>query len=82
MPLFMDVHHSRVGSASTTSPRRTRQTWQAGRPRRAVPALLGRRGRGRDLLPGRRSRRGGRNTVHREAHGLVADEIYPVQEGV
>ena len=22
------------------------------------------------------------NTVHREAHGLVADEIYPVQEGV
>jgi hypothetical protein len=22
------------------------------------------------------------NTVHREAHGLVADEIYPVLEGV
>lgn len=22
------------------------------------------------------------NTVHREAHGLVADEIFPVQEGV
>lgn len=22
------------------------------------------------------------NTVHRDAHGLVADEIYPVQEGV
>ena len=22
------------------------------------------------------------NTVHREAHGLVADEIYPVSEGV
>jgi hypothetical protein len=22
------------------------------------------------------------NTVHREAHGLVADEIYTVQEGV
>ena len=22
------------------------------------------------------------NTVHREAHGLVADEIYPVTEGV
>jgi hypothetical protein len=22
------------------------------------------------------------NTVHREAHGLVADEIYPVQEGI
>jgi len=22
------------------------------------------------------------NTVHREAHGLVAEEIYPVQEGV
>ena len=21
------------------------------------------------------------NTVHREAHGLVADEIYPVKEG-
>jgi hypothetical protein len=21
-------------------------------------------------------------TVHREAHGLLADEIYPVQEGV
>jgi hypothetical protein len=21
------------------------------------------------------------NTVHREAHGLVADEIYPVSEG-
>jgi hypothetical protein len=21
------------------------------------------------------------NRVHREAHGLVADEIYPVQEG-
>jgi hypothetical protein len=22
------------------------------------------------------------NTVHRDAHGLVADEIYPVKEGV
>lgn len=22
------------------------------------------------------------NTVHRDSHGLVADEIYPVQEGV
>lgn len=22
------------------------------------------------------------NTVHREAHGLVADEIYPVSEGI
>jgi hypothetical protein len=22
------------------------------------------------------------NTVHREAHGLVADEIYPVAEGI
>jgi hypothetical protein len=22
------------------------------------------------------------STVHREAHGLVADEVYPVQEGV
>ena len=21
------------------------------------------------------------NTVHREAHGLIADEIYPVSEG-
>jgi hypothetical protein len=21
------------------------------------------------------------NTVHREAHGLVADEVYPVKEG-
>jgi len=21
------------------------------------------------------------NTVHRQAHGLVADEVYPVQEG-
>jgi len=25
---------------------------------------------------------GAANTVHREAHGLVADEIYQVQEGV
>ena len=25
---------------------------------------------------------GAANTVHREAHGLVADEIYAVQEGV
>ena len=24
---------------------------------------------------------GAANTVHREAHGLVADEIYPVKEG-
>ena len=24
---------------------------------------------------------GAANTVHREAHGLVADEIYPVTEG-
>jgi hypothetical protein len=22
------------------------------------------------------------NTVHRKAHGLVADEIFPVQEGI
>jgi hypothetical protein len=42
----------------------------------AVPELAG-----PDLLPGRGARRRGRRAVHREAHGLVADEIHPVAEG-
>ena len=47
------------------------------------PALLGRRGRRQDLLPGGRPRRRGaaKTTVHRAAHGLVADAIYRVTEG-
>ena len=64
-----------------TSQEPTRLTCGAGGARRQLPALLGGRVGGEDLLPRRRP--GRRVGQHRapEAHGLVADEIYPVLEG-
>jgi hypothetical protein len=61
-------------------------------PGRRVQAVLGRREGREDLLPGRSARRRQRlclveapdadsaHAVHRDAHGLVADEIYEVSE--
>ena len=66
---------------------RRRQGRPRGRPqdpgqvRREVPALLGRRAGRQGLLPGGGAPAEAAATVHREAHGLVADKIYPVQEG-
>jgi len=41
----------------------------------------GRTSRRQGVRPGRGARRRGGGAVHREAHGLVAARIYPVEEG-
>ncbi len=47
-----------------------------------LPALLGRRGKGQIFCLVEAPDVEAANTVHREAHGLVADAVYRVQEGV
>ena len=82
MPLYMDVHPWRVESAPTASQRPTQKpTWP---PRKKY---------GVDYKRYWVDEKAGKifclveapdaeaNTVHREAHGLVADEIYEVQQG-
>ena len=82
MALFMDVHHmDDAVTIDAVAGAHAADLATQGELRRALPAVLGRRGARQDLLPGRRADADAANTVHREAHGLVADEIYPVIEG-
>ena len=82
MPLFMDVHN--LGGPVTLRRRGQgprRRPADAGRVRRALPALLGRRGAGQIFCLVDAPSAEAATTVHREAHGLLADEIYEVAEG-
>ena len=82
MPLFMDVHTSRRSPLDDVAKAHLADLQDAGRARRELPALLGRRGpAARSSAWSRRRTADAADTVHREAHGLVADEIYQVQEG-
>ena len=83
MPLYMDVHTIDGGvSAADVEKAHLGRPGDAGHARRALPALLGRRVARQGLLPGRGAvRRRPPTTVHREAHGLVADDVFQVQEG-
>jgi hypothetical protein len=49
--------------------------------RRRLPAVLGGRANGKIFCIIDAPDPEAANRVHREAHGLVADEIYPVAEG-
>ena len=82
MTLYMDVHDSLPEgttaadvAAAHTQDRRCREV------RRELPQVLGRRGRRQGLVPGQAPDPLTAATVHREAHGLVADRIFPVVEG-
>ena len=81
MPLYMDVHTSTAPSASTTWPR---PTWPTCRSRASTTCSYLRywvdEEQGRSL-PRRVALARRAKTVHREAHGLVAEEVYEVQEG-
>ena len=73
---------SRAGCRRTTSPRRTRRTSRPRLPRGAATSATGwTRRRVRSSASSRRPTPRPPPTVHREAHGLVADEIYAVTEG-
>ena len=76
MPLFMDVHNLDGGvSADRRRQRPPGRPADPGQARRELRPLLGRRGAGQDLLPRRGAPAEAADTVHREAHGLVADAI-------
>ena len=73
MPLFMDVHNMEGGVAAEDVAKAhmadVQEQDQHGVKYRKIFCLVD--------APDAESA----NTVHREAHGLVADEIYPVSEG-
>ena len=83
MPLYMDVHHlGEPVSVDDVAKAHLADLQHQEQVRREVPALLGRRGRtARSSAWSRRRHPDAANTVHREAHGLVADEVHRVQEG-
>ncbi len=69
-------HRGRDGAGRRPGAR-SRRPADAGPVRRGLPEVLGRRGQGPGLLPGRRPERRRARAVHQEAHGLVADTIHP-----
>ena len=82
MPLFMDMHSLDGGVAiGDVAKAHMADLQDAGESRRSVPALLGGRAEGKIFCLVGAPSADAANTVHREAHGLVADEIYAVPEG-
>ena len=83
MPLFMDIHHM-DGGVSIDDVAKAHQADLARQGDEDVQYLrywvAGEQGKIFCLVDAPDAEAA--NTVHREAHGLVADEIYPVQEGV
>jgi len=83
MPLFMDIHHM-DGGVSVDDVAKAHQADLARQADEDVQYLrywvAGEQGKIFCLVDAPDAEAA--NTVHREAHGLVADEIYPVQEGV
>jgi hypothetical protein len=77
----MDIHEIAGGVAMDDVAKAHVADLQNRALRRAVPEVLGRRTRGACLLPRRGSVTGRAAEVHRQAHGLVAEHIYRVQEG-
>ena len=82
MPLFMDVHTIEGGVAAGRRRRRARgRPGDPGRVRRELPAATGwTRTAGKIFCLVDAPDAEAANAVHREAHGLVADELYPVSE--
>jgi hypothetical protein len=81
MPKFIDVHGGRVASRWATLPRLTPLMSNPGPVRRQVPRYWVSEGEGKIFCLTNAPDAKTAARVHREAHGLVADEIYEVQEG-
>ena len=82
MPLFMDVHNIDGGvTAADVAGAHEADLATQGRARRQLPDATGStRQAGKIFCLVEAPDAEAANTVHREAHGLVADEIYPVSE--
>ena len=82
MPLFMDVHHM-DGGVSLDDVKQAHQADLATQEGRDVNYLRywvdEKNGKIFCLVDAPSA--DAANSVHRDAHGLVADDIYPVQEG-
>ena len=81
MPLYLDVHNKIEGLTRRRRPTPTRRTSGSAQVRRQLPPVLVRRGHRQGVLPGRGPSKEAAAAVHREAHGVVADEIIEVKEG-
>jgi len=81
MPLFMDVHS--LGSASAEDVAHAHAADLATQDAHGVQYLRYwvNEDQGKVFCLVEAPDAEAANTVHREAHGLVADEIYPVSEG-
>jgi hypothetical protein len=82
MPLFMDVHHmdGEVGVADVAQAHRADLRTQADYDVSYLRYWVD-EGNGKIFCLVEAPTSEAAATVHREAHGLVADEIYQVQEG-
>ena len=82
MPLFMDVHHLGDGVAmdDVAKAHQADLATQAGHDVRYLRYWVD-EAAGQIFCLVEAPDAGAANLVHREAHGLVADEIYQVQEG-
>jgi hypothetical protein len=82
MPLFMDVHHIK-GGVSVTDVAKAHMEDVKSQEKYGVNYLRYwvAEGSGRIFCLVDAPDADAANTVHREAHGLVADAIYEVQEG-
>ena len=82
MPLFMDVHHMEGGvSVEDVAKAHAADVEKQGEHGVDYPAYWVNETTGRIFCLVEAPDAETANTVHREAHGLVADEIYEVKEG-
>lgn len=82
MPLFMDVHHMEGGvTADDVAKAHAADVEKQGDHGVNFMKYWVAEGEGKIFCLVDAPDAEAANRVHREAHGLVADEIYPVQEG-
>lgn len=83
MPLFMDVHHLE-GGVTINDVTQAHQADLATQSAHDVQYLRYwvNEGNGKIFCLVDAPNADAANAVHRQAHGLVADEIYPVKEGI
>jgi hypothetical protein len=82
MPLYMDVHHIDGGvSVDDVAKAHMADVQHQGKHDVHYLRYWVNEGEGKVFCLVEAPSPDAAETVHREAHGLVADEIYPVQEG-